>query len=433
MFDPIIDIRNVSKIFSQTSNQKSTANIGWLAMMGNLLSRKVKNATRKQFKVLNNISFSIQRGESIGIIGLNGSGKSTLLQIIAGTIQPTKGSIQTNGQVAALLELGSGFNPDFTGVENIYLTASLLGLNKNQISKKIDNIANFADIGDFINQPIRTYSSGMVMRLAFAIVANVDAQTLAIDEALAVGDILFTQKCMDFLKSFIKERTLILVSHDINAIRMICKRCIWLEQGIVKFDGPSKRGTDLYLESTQNVSKNNCSKDISRPKSLSEFQNISKYSVKSNTARSEFGGKYIEILEARLRDNISNKEISMFSGNEIVNLDIISLFHKSISKPIFGFILRNRLGLEILAENIKVFESESENKKNGLKKFTFTFELPILSNGQYTISVAVAEDLDESHVIHHWLHDAITINFSNHINCHGLVGINMKSTSIKSI
>ena len=135
MFDPIIDIRNVSKIFSQTSNQKSTANIGWQAMMGNLLSRKVKNATRKQFKVLNNISFSIQRGESIGIIGLNGSGKSTLLQIIAGTIQPTKGSIQTNGQVAALLELGSGFNPDFTGVENIYLTASLLGLNKNQISK----------------------------------------------------------------------------------------------------------------------------------------------------------------------------------------------------------------------------------------------------------------------------------------------------------
>lgn len=433
MFDPIIDVRNVSKIFSQTSNQKSTANIGWLAMMDNLLSRKVKNVTINPFKALNNISFSIQRGESIGIIGLNGSGKSTLLQIIAGTIQPTKGSIQTNGQVAALLELGSGFNPDFTGVENIYLTASLLGLNKNQISKKIDNIADFADIGDFINQPIRTYSSGMVMRLAFAIIANVDAHTLAIDEALAVGDILFTQKCMDFLKSFIKERTLILVSHDINAIRMICKRCIWLEQGIVKFDGPSKRGTDLYLESTQNVSKNNCSKDISRPRSLSEFQNISKYSVKSNTVRSEFGGKYIEIIEARLRDNISNKEISIFSGNEIVNLDIVSLFHKSISKPIFGFILRNRLGLEILAENIKVFESESENKKNGLKKFTFTFELPILSNGQYTISVAVAEDLDESHVIHHWLHDAITINFSNHINCHGLVGIKMKSTSIKSI
>ena len=176
------------------------------------------------------------------------SGKSTLLQMICGTLNPTSGSIQTNGRIAALLELGSGFNPEFTGRENVYMNASVLGLSNEEIDARFDDIVAFADIGDFIEQPVKTYSSGMMVRLAFAVIAHVDADILVIDEALAVGDAFFTQKCMRFLRNFMKTGTVLFVSHDTGSIKSLCNYALWLEKGQVLQEGTPKEVCELYLE-----------------------------------------------------------------------------------------------------------------------------------------------------------------------------------------
>ena len=202
----------------------------------------------RSFEALHHIDLTIRKGECVGIVGRNGAGKSTLLQIIAGTLAPTTGSVRTCGRVAALLELGSGFNPEFTGRENVFLNAAILGLSDAEIRARYDDIVAFADIGDFIDQPVRNYSSGMVMRLAFAVIAHVDADILIVDEALSVGDAYFTQKCMRFLRQFIATKTLFFVSHDVAAINSLCTHAIFLERGRIKSAGDPKQITELYLE-----------------------------------------------------------------------------------------------------------------------------------------------------------------------------------------
>ncbi len=199
------------------------------------------------FQALQDVSFTIRKGESIGLIGRNGSGKSTLLQIIAGTLQPTSGEVEVDGRVAAMLELGSGFNPEFTGRENVYLNASILGLTKREIDDRIEGIVDFADLGVFIDQPVKTYSSGMVVRLGFAVLTQIDPEILIIDEALSVGDFLFQQKCFDTIRRF-KERgcTLLFVSHAMTTVLELCDRAMLLDSGHLAFDGPAKDAVNLY-------------------------------------------------------------------------------------------------------------------------------------------------------------------------------------------
>jgi len=199
-----------------------------------VLQRKTGRSPKRYFRefwALRDVSFDVMKGETIGVIGRNGCGKSTLLQMICGTLSPTEGSIRTQGRIAALLELGSGFNPEFTGRENVYLNAAVLGLTRSEIEARFDAITAFAEIGEFIEQPVKTYSSGMMVRLAFAVIAHVDADILIVDEALAVGDAFFTQKCMRFLRQFMKTGTVLFVSHDTSAIVNLCSRAILLEHG----------------------------------------------------------------------------------------------------------------------------------------------------------------------------------------------------------
>ncbi|NCN97074.1 MAG: ABC transporter ATP-binding protein, partial [Rhodoferax sp.] len=191
----------------------------------------------REFWALSDISFEVKKGQTVGIIGRNGSGQSTLLQMICGTLHPTLGQIEIQGRVAALLELGSGFNPEFTGRENVYFNASVLGQSHERTHEKFADIEAFADIGDFIDQPVKTYSSGMLVRLAFAVIAHVDADILVIDEALAVGDAFFTQKCMRFLRGFMQHGTVLFVSHDTAAVKSLCSHAIWLDKGIVRKHG----------------------------------------------------------------------------------------------------------------------------------------------------------------------------------------------------
>ena len=214
-----------------------------------IIYSKKKYYTTK--KAVENVTFEIRSGEAFGIVGRNGSGKSTLLQLIAGTLNASKGDIKINGRIAALLELGSGFNPEFTGRENICVNAMLIGLRKSEIEKRMADIVEFADIGEYIDRKVSTYSSGMIVRLAFAVIANVDADILIIDEALAVGDAYFTQKCMRFIKEFKKKGCILLVSHDANAIMGLCDRAILLKEGSIDIYGSPKQVIERYTRDLQ--------------------------------------------------------------------------------------------------------------------------------------------------------------------------------------
>jgi lipopolysaccharide transport system ATP-binding protein len=252
----VISVANVSKAYriweSPASRLISPLQVGFAGMLpaksGAARWLENRSATAyRDFYALSDISFNVKKGESVGIIGRNGSGKSTLLQIIAGTLQPTAGSIQVKGRVAALLELGAGFNPDFTGRENVLLSAAVLGLSREEVDARFGDITAFADIGDFIDQPVKTYSSGMMMRLAFAVNTCVDPDILIVDEALSVGDAPFQAKCFRRLRQLIdKGVSLLFVSHDVGTVRSICTRALWLKEGRVEMVDEAKEVAKMY-------------------------------------------------------------------------------------------------------------------------------------------------------------------------------------------
>ncbi len=201
----------------------------------------------REFWALSDVSFKVSKGETLGLLGRYGAGKSSLLQIVSGSLEASAVTVKRNGRIAALLELGAGFNPEFTGSENVYLAASILGLTEEEIEDRYDDIINFAGIGDFIDQPVKLYSSGMYARLAFAVAAHVDADILIIDEILSVGDAAFTQKCMRFINRFKEHGTILFVTHDIAAATKLCDRAVWLEGGRVKEIGPAKDVCRHYM------------------------------------------------------------------------------------------------------------------------------------------------------------------------------------------
>ncbi|NDH69275.1 MAG: ABC transporter ATP-binding protein, partial [Gammaproteobacteria bacterium] len=238
--DIAIKVENLSKCYQIYEQPRDRLKQFILPHLQRALGQE-PNHYYQEFWALKDISFEVKKGETIGIIGRNGSGKSTLLQILCGTLNPTSGSFTTNGRIAALLELGSGFNPEFTGRENVYMNAAVLGLRTEEVDQRFNDIVTFADIGQFIEQPVKTYSSGMMVRLAFAVIAHVDADILVIDEALAVGDAFFTQKCMRFLRKFMETGSVLFVSHDTSAVLNLCNRAILLSLGeVIQINTPQK-------------------------------------------------------------------------------------------------------------------------------------------------------------------------------------------------
>lgn len=244
--DVVISIRNVSKIYPLYARASDRLKQSLWYALPSFLRRKPREFYR-EFWALRDVSFEVHRGETVGIIGRNGSGKSTLLQIIAGTLSPTHGEVQVGGRVAALLELGSGFNPEFTGRENVYLNGAILGFNQTEIDGIFDDIATFADIGQFIDQPVKLYSSGMMVRLAFAVQVMVTKEVLIVDEALAVGDIAFQRKCMRQIQAFQDNGgSILLVSHDLQMINRWCQRAVFMDGGQKIMEAESKVATDAY-------------------------------------------------------------------------------------------------------------------------------------------------------------------------------------------
>ncbi len=445
--DIAIRVSNLSKCYQIYENPRDRLK-QFVAPRLQRIARKAQQQYFREFWALKDVSFEIKKGETVGIIGRNGSGKSTLLQMICGTLTPTNGSIQTNGRIAALLELGSGFNPEFTGRENVYMNASVLGLSNEEINTRFGDIEAFADIGDFIEQPVKTYSSGMMVRLAFAVIAHVDADILVVDEALAVGDAVFTQKCMRFIRSFQEHGALLFVSHDMSAIQNLCKSALWLDHGKIQQIGPSKDVAEDYLQYTlQEVygSKIKLSaaslgteigqtielKNDDQPSLAVEYG--SKLTVIDNTS-SASGWKTgaAEIISLSLVKFDSDSE-SILEGGELVRVVIHAKAFSALERPILGFVLRDRLGQDMFGENTLPYTSIKPCRiKSGQEfKAEFIFRLPMLPNGQYVIMTSVADGNQYDNVQHHYLHDAFVVNvFSSKIRF-GLVGIPFEKISLE--
>lgn len=405
----------------------------------------------KEFLALRNVSLEIKRGECVGIIGRNGAGKSTLLQIIANTLFPTSGEMKVSGKIAALLELGSGFNPEFSGEENIMMYGAILGLSEDRIREKYQDIVDFADIGDAISQPVKTYSSGMAMRLAFAVAAHIDADVLIVDEALAVGDIVFVQKCFSFLREFMKNHTVILVSHDIATVRDLCDRVIWLVDGVVKADGAPAKVTDDYLRYCYE-SKQDCSDQSGTPQTgtnpevtTEKHRDVRLQKWKENPALTP-QYQFFEFDEnapsfghggARIRDigffDEKGTQLRSLGGGEMVTLKISIEAIEKLASPIVGFAIRNGRGENLFGDNTfesyigKTFSAEAGE----IFETVFRFEMPRIPPGEYALHAAIADGTQDQHVQQQWFHNAMTIVSTYHGKTGVLVGIPMLQIEMK--
>lgn len=408
----------------------------------------------REFWALRNVSFEINKGETVGIIGRNGSGKSTLLQLICGTLNSSSGSVISNGRIAALLELGSGFNSDFTGRENIYTIGALFGLPRKEVNRRFDSIVAFADIGEFIEQPVKTYSTGMYVRLAFAVIVHVDAEILVIDEALAVGDAIFTQKCMRFLRDFKKSGTLVFVSHDMGSVLNLCERTIWLHEGKLLEYGNSKSVADHYmrftmqelygddaklqeLEVERNTNQINTQREVSSILDKQIESSLIDYGSKAhvnNNLREANGWKTGagEIVGVFL-EPIHTQDDRVLQGGEMVRLTIKAKADIEFDKPILGFLVRDRLGQDLFGENTLPFTNHNPQRMSAGSIFEgeFIFRMPMLPNGEYVVMASLANGELFKNVQHHWLNNALIINVWSSKVRWGLVGVHFESVEMK--
>lgn len=402
-----------------------------------------KRRYAREFHALSDISFSINRGETVGIIGRNGSGKSTLLQMICGTLTPTLGQITVNGRVAALLELGAGFNPEFTGRENVYMNGAILGLSRQEIDRRLDDIFAFAEIGEFVDQPVKTYSSGMYVRLAFAVIAHVDADILVIDEALSVGDALFTQKCMRFLRKFRETGTILFVSHDSAAVTNLCQRAIWLHQGRIQEQGDAKSVCESYLAmlfNSKNTAATNSDAEhtVQATANHHDWVDMRRDFINGSTLRNDlevfhfdadttgFGNRGATIQDVTFR-NDEDQPLHWVVGGEVANIAVTVVANQDLYKPIVGFYIKDKLGQTLFGDNTYLTYADEPRPVAVGETVTarFRFPLPYLPIGDYSIAVAVADGTQEEHVQHHWIHDAVLFRSHSSAVATGLVGIPM--------
>ena len=387
--------------------------------------------------VFNDVSFEVKKGETFGIVGRNGAGKSTLLQIICGLMQPSGGHVEVNGKVAALLELGAGFNSDFTGRENIYINCSLYGINKKETKQIIGSIIAFSEIEEYIDMPVRTYSSGMVVRLAFSVIVHVKADILIIDEALAVGDIFFQQKCLRFLNSFQKKGgTIIFVSHDTSSVLSLCERGMLLgSENKSPFIGNADDVCKAYLEGMYSSrSANNLKPSFEKEcsidkKNVTVFRgNVSKCNINISPFRENadsFGEDGARILNAGFLDLNKNRLDYLEGGQKALFFIEVSCL-QTIEDPAFGFMIKNDKGEYVFTEGSDAHFRDQKLVfyKNDKATAYFEFDVPVLNNGTYLMNVAFAEGVGHDHFQHCWMHDVLSLEVSKSRLAHGMAGCN---------
>ena len=362
-----------------------------------------KKVYHKKFYALHDVDFQINKGEKVGIIGANGAGKSTLLKIITGVLNPSEGEILTEGKVAALLELGAGFNSEYTGIENIKLNGTLMGYSEKEIEEKMEQIIEFADIGEFIYQPVKSYSSGMFVRLAFATQIFSEPDILIVDEALSVGDIRFQQKCFRAMEEIMKDRTVVLVTHDTAAVTRFCQRVIWINKGQVMYDGEVSEGLKRYQEFLINQAIEEQKEVVQEPTNENANKNTMEEVPVVPKEISIKGTKEAVITHCGLFDE---KGVLVEDIEPMQKLTLISIvnFKNPVEHPIYGITMRDRLGNVVLEMNSEMM-SQSLSMANGEMKYTLEFVLPPINKGEYTLAVAVAKGYQEEHVQLCWLDD----------------------------
>ena len=370
-----------------------------------------KKVYHKKFYALDNVDFQIEKGEKVGIIGANGAGKSTLLKIVTGVLNPSQGEVITDGKIAALLELGAGFNMEYTGIENIRLNGTLMGYSEKEIEEKMQSIIDFADIGDFINQPVKSYSSGMFVRLAFATQIFSEPDILIVDEALSVGDIRFQQKCYRAMESIMKDRTVVLVTHDTAAVARFCKRVLWINKGKVMYDGEVAEGLKRYqeflinqaIEEKEVIGTNDFDTETVETAEENKEQEVSVPEVLGTIKPKGTGDA--KIVRCGLYDEENNLLEYVEPGTKVkcvVHVD----FYKVAGHPILGLAIRDRLGNEIIGINTETLE-QTLPAAGGKREYVISFVMPVLNKGEYTITVAIANGYQADHVQMCWMDDVL--------------------------
>ncbi len=393
--------------------------------------KEVLNPFRKTyhrvFNALSDISFKIQRGETVGIIGRNGSGKSTLLQIISGILQPTTGIVETNGRISALLELGAGFNPEFTGRQNVYINASILGLSKEEIDDRFPEIAAFADIGKFIEQPMKIYSSGMYVRLAFAVAINVNPEILIIDEALAVGDTYFQAKCFDKFREFQEKGiTILFVTHALDMITSYCSSAFLLERGAVLSQGDPKQVVDNYNRMLAiDIGENQKENSFNNPVEAENNDFIKKQgdeNFRTNPKENRYGIGKAEIVEAGIFSNEGQPE-QVLTKREYYEFRMKVCFHEPVSSPIYAYTIRDIKGFDITGNNTYFQKIKTSDALAGdIFVVTFTQRM-MLNQGGYLLSFGCTGFVDGEFVVYERRYDYMAFEVVSEIAGVGFIDL----------
>ena len=392
----------------------------------------------RDFFALSDISFDVKKGETVGIIGTNGSGKSTILKIITGVLSPTTGTAEVSGNISALLELGAGFNSEYTGLENIYMNGTMMGFSREEMERRMDDILRFADIGDFVNQPVKTYSSGMFVRLAFALAINVDPEILIVDEALSVGDVFFQAKCYRRMEEMMKNGTTILmVSHDMGSIIKYCDKVVLLNRGHFVAQGEAGKMVDLYKKILANQTDELAEAlieqkkealglpvgEVHTDKSMKERMNLNPEVQEYGDGRASF--EDFGTLDAR--GNVTNLLLKgeMFTIRERVR------FHAPIENPIFTYTLRDKKGTDITGTNTLFEGTEIKPVKDG-DVYTVSFRQKMnLQGGEYLLSMSCTGYENGEHVVYHRLYNVLSLTVISNKNTVGFYDMGSEVEAVR--
>ena len=398
----------------------------------------------KKFYALNNLSFEVKKGETVGIIGTNGSGKSTILKIITGVLTPTTGEAEVNGVISALLVLGAGFNMDYTGIENIYMNGTMMGFSKKEMDAKLQEILDFADIGDFVYQPVKTYSSGMFVRLAFALAINVEPEILIVDEALSVGDVFFQSKCyrrMEEIRQ--KGTTILMVTHDMGSIIKYCDKVVLLNKGNFVAEGAPGHMVDLYkkilagqmegLEAAKDVDSDFSGETAEKEQKEKTYQlphgKLMKDSLTINSNRTEYGDGRAEIYDLGLFDQRGNLTNLLLKGEEFTIKEKIR-FAAPIQSPIFTYTIKDKKGTDLTGTNTMFEGTDIKPVKAGDEyEVSFTQKMT-LQGGEYLLSMSCTGFEQGEHTVYHRLYDVANITVISNKNT---VGVYDRESAVQGV
>ncbi|MBD5544052.1 MAG: ABC transporter ATP-binding protein [Lachnospiraceae bacterium] len=415
----VLDISKIYKLYNKPSDRLKES-------LG--LTRK-KNY--KEHYALRNVSFEVAQGESVGIIGTNGSGKSTILKIITGVLSRTSGELLVNGRISALLELGAGFNMEYTGMENIYLQGTMIGFSEEEIDEKLSDILEFADIGDFVHQPVKTYSSGMFVRLAFAVAINIDPEILIVDEALSVGDVFFQTKCFHKFEEFKKMgKTILFVSHDLSSIAKYCDRVILLNKGVKLSEGSPKAMINMYKKLLVNQLDVETLEDISQKSQVIDGnggEDSWRKNFTVNDSVSDYGEKQAEIVDFAIIDQYGAMNNLIEKGTKF-QVKAKIYFHEQVKNPIFTFTIKNAQGTDITGTNTMFERVETGQVSKGETRIVTYEQQMDLQGGEYLISLGCTGYVGDDFKVYHRLYDLVSITVISDKNTVGFFDMNTRIT-----